>query len=66
MISDSEEDERFTGFAESGQDGSEEQEEEEEGEAEEEGRNSPEMPVKKKKPGVIYLSRYFVLHQGHT
>ena len=59
MASDSETDERFAVLGESENEGSEEEKEgEEEEEQEQEDRISPEVTVKKKKPGVIYLSRY--------
>ena len=54
MASDSETDERFAVLGESENEGSEEEKEGEELE----DRVSPEVAVKKKKPGVIYLSRY--------
>jgi len=50
---DSDNDDRFGGIEEDSLDNSEEEELEEE---EEIGRISPEAPVKRKKPGVIYLS----------
>lgn len=64
MASDSETDERFAVLGESDNEGSEnegseeekEQDEEEQQEEEEQDRISPELTVKKKKPGVIYLS----------